>query len=370
MTLAASRPLRTSRQMQAGSPSPQPSLDILFGRTPAMNEIKRKIDLVAKTDVPVLLQGESGTGKELCAQLIHSLSHRSQHAFVKVSCPAIPGPLLETELFGYEKGAFTGANATKQGRVEQADRGTLLLDEIGSLDSPVQAKLLQLLQDGSFMRVGAHASRTVSTRIISIANHDLRREVERGTFRLDFLYRINAITLDLPPLRQRREDLPDLVAYFCRRHASGFKLAPRYPSKGLLRLMHGYDWPGNIRQLDNMLRSFILIGSEDLLVSEMVAQPKGPDEISAQVDLSQPLSLKQITKKATRDLERQIIVKVLQANGWNRQKTARKLQISYRSLLYKLNEAPEPAMPRKTVPTAAVQQPTSDPPRPSLGMTH
>jgi two-component system, NtrC family, response regulator AtoC len=302
-----------------------------------MEAIRRKLEMVAKTNVAVLIQGESGTGKELCGRLIHGTSE-STGELVKVSCPAIPAGLIETELFGYEKGSFTGAHSTKRGRLEQAHSGTLLLDEVGSLDIGVQAKLLQVLQDGSFMRVGGHDLRNISTRILSVANRDLRDQVADGTFRLDFLYRINAVTLQMPPLRQRTEDIPQLVDYFTDQHARAFQVNPVPVSRNVVRLMRKHDWPGNIRQLDNMIRSYVLMGSEDSLVSELVDQERPASRAAADVDLSQPISLKVVTKQATQELERQIILKVLKANNWNRQKTAKWLKISYRSLLYKLNE--------------------------------
>jgi two-component system response regulator AtoC len=315
-----------------------PPVDVIFGRTPEMQVIRRKLEMVAKTNVAVLVQGESGTGKELIARLIHGTSERTFGDLVKVSCPAIPAGLIETELFGYEKGAFTGASSTKRGRLEQAHGGTLFLDEVGSLDIGVQSKLLQVLQDGSFMRVGGHDTRTIQTRVVSVANRDLRDQVADGTFRLDFLYRINAVTIQLPPLRQRTEDLPQLVDYLISHHAQMFRVSPAPLSRNALRLMQKYDWPGNIRQLDNLIRSYVLMGSEDTLIAELVEEKKTSTSAVADVDVSEPISLKVITKKATHDLERQIILKVLKANNWNRQKTAKWLKISYRSLLYKLNE--------------------------------
>lgn len=315
-----------------------PPLKMIFGRTEEMQAILRKLELVAATDVPVLIQGESGTGKELCARLIHGSSERVSGTLVKVSCPAIPHSLLETELFGYEKGAFTGAHSTKRGRVEQADGGTLFLDEVGSLDLPGQSKLLQVLQDGTFTRVGSHEMRTIRTRIVSVANRSLRDQVDDGSFRLDFFFRINAVTINLPPLRRRTEDLPELVSYFIEQYAREFHASPPPLSRSALRLMQRYDWPGNIRQLDNLMRSYVLFGSEDALLAELIRDDKGVQEVTAEVDVSEPVSLKLITKKATHELERQIILKVLKANSWNRQKTAKWLQISYRSLLYKLNE--------------------------------
>jgi two-component system response regulator AtoC len=315
-----------------------PPVDVFFGRTAEMQLIRRKLEMVAKTNVPVLVQGESGTGKELCARLIHGTSERLAGDLVKVSCPAIPQGLIETELFGYEKGAFTGAHSTKRGRLEQAHGGTLFLDEVGSLDIGVQSKLLQVLQDGSFMRVGGHETRTIQTRIVSVANCDLRDQVADGTFRLDFLYRINAVTIQLPALRQRADDLPQLVEYLTGHHARMFHLNPAPLSRNAIRLMQKYDWPGNIRQLDNLIRSYVLMGSEESLIAELVEEQKPTTKATADVDVSQPISLKVVTRQATHELERQIILKVLKANNWNRQKTAKWLKISYRSLLYKLND--------------------------------
>jgi len=321
-----------------------PPLDIIFGKTAAMQAVRTKLERVAETDVPVLIQGESGTGKEICVRLLHAFSMRAQGALVKVSCPAIPHSLLETELFGYEKGAFTGAMATKLGRVEQSHLGTLFLDEVGSLDLGVQSKLLQVLQDGTFVRVGGHEPRTIATRLVSASNTDLRTQVEDGTFRLDFLFRINAVTINLPPLRQRIADLPVLIDYFIDHYAKVFHHTPELLSKSAVRLMQNYSWPGNIRQLENLIRSYVLIGSEEALVAEIM--PEAPRSgIVTEIDLSEPVSLKNITKKATQDLERQIILKVLQENSWNRQKTAKWLQISYRSLLYKLSEVGMPELP-------------------------
>jgi two-component system response regulator AtoC len=324
-----------------------PPVDVFFGQTAEMQLIRRKLEMVAKTNVPVLVQGESGTGKELCAQLIHGTSERLAGDLVKVSCPAIPQGLIETELFGYEKGAFTGAHSTKRGRLEQAHGGTLFLDEVGSLDIGVQSKLLQVLQDGSFMRVGGHETRNIQTRVVSVANRDLRDQVADGTFRLDFLYRINAVTIQLPSLRQRTQDLPQLVDYLTGHHARAFQVNPTPLSRNAIRLMQKYDWPGNIRQLDNLIRSYVLMGNEDSLVAELVSEENAASRAIADVDVSQPISLKMVTKKATHELERQIILKVLKANNWNRQKTAKWLKISYRSLLYKLNDvgaANEPSL--------------------------
>jgi two-component system, NtrC family, response regulator AtoC len=315
-----------------------PPMKIIVGQTSAMKAILNKLEHLGQTDVPVLLQGESGTGKEIWARLLHNSSKRPTDSLVKVSCPAIPQTLFESELFGYERGAFTGAQSSKRGRVEQAHQGTLFLDEVGSLDISVQAKMLQVLEDGTFVRVGGHELRRIATRLISTANRDLRGQVEDGTFRLDFLFRINAVTITLPPLWQRVEDIPALIDYFMQQHATAFRLSPKPLSKVTIRAMQIYRWPGNIRQLENLIRSYVLVGSEETLIAELI--PKASDQTPQyDFDPNMPISLKHVTKKATHDLERQIIFKVLEANMWNRRKTAECLKISYRSLLYKLTEA-------------------------------
>jgi two-component system, NtrC family, response regulator AtoC len=314
-----------------------PPMDVIFGKSSMMAVAREKLERVAGTTVPVLLQGESGTGKDIFAKLLHARSNRSNGAWVKVTCPAIPNSLIESELFGYEKGAFTGAYTTKRGRVELAHQGTLFLDEVGGLDISIQAKLLQVLQDGSFTRVGAQESRKVNTRVVCAANGNLRRQTEDGSFRLDLFYRINAVTIDLPPLRQRAGDLPMLVEYFLGLHSKAYRLEPKPLSREITRMMERYNWPGNIRQLENLIRSYVLIGDEEALAADLL--PAGPTAMVPEIDLARPISLKEITKAATRGLEREIILKVLRANGWSRRKTANWLNISYRSLLYKLQDS-------------------------------
>jgi two-component system response regulator AtoC len=331
-----------------------PPVEVIFGRSAKMAVAQEKLQRVAGTDVPVLIQGESGTGKEIVAKMLHVLSRRANFPWIKVTCPAIPLPLIESELFGYEKGAFTGAHATKRGRVELAHEGTLFLDEVGSLDVTVQAKLLQLLQDGNFTRVGAQDSRQVDTRLVTAARGNLRQQIDDGSFRLDFFFRINAVTIELPPLRQRIVDLPMLIGYFFEIHSKALRLTPKPLSREMMRMMEHYHWPGNIRQLENMVRNYVLIGSEDALMSEMV--PAAQARLTTEIDLASPISLKEITRAATQDLEREIILRVLQANGWNRCKTAKWLKISYRSLLYKLQEFHIGSMPgsgHETRPTGA-----------------
>lgn len=320
-----------------------PPMEVVFGLSSAMAIARDKLERIADTNVPVLLQGENGTGKDILAKLLHARSNRAKSAWVKVTCPAIPHSLIESELFGYEKGAFTGAYVTKRGRLEVAHMGTLFLDEVGSLDIPAQAKLLQVLQDGSFMRVGAQESRRVDTRLICAANGNLRRQTEDGSFRLDFFYRINAVTIDVPPLRQRSTDLPILVDHFMELYSRAYRMSPKPLSREAMRMMLQYNWPGNIRQLENIVRSYVLIGNEEALAADLA--PAEPVSLIPTIDLAKPISLKEITKAATLDLERQIILKVLKANGWSRLKTAKWLNISYRSLLYKLQESQNGVIP-------------------------
>ena len=314
-----------------------PPDDLVFGRSKQMILVRSKLELAAATNVPVLLQGESGTGKEILARLLHIRSPRSRFPWVKVMCPAIPQTLIESELFGYEKGAFTGATSTKRGRVEQAHGGTLFLDEVGSLDLSVQAKLLQLLQDGTFVRVGGQETRRIDTRIVSSSNVNLKPQTEEGKFRLDFLYRLNAVTIDLPPLRKRIEDLGTLVDHFMHIYSRALQRTPMPMSAETMSLLRRFDWPGNIRQLENLIRSYVVIGNEDVFFTELL--PRSGEDFVADIDLAKPISLKQITKAATAKLEREIILKVLEANGGSRLKTAKWLNISYRSLLYKLEQA-------------------------------
>ena len=314
-----------------------PPDDVLFGRSPQMAAVRLKLLPAAETNIPVLLQGESGTGKEVLAQLLHLRSKRAGLPWIKVACPSIPEALLESELFGYERGAFSGATSTKRGRVELADRGTLFLDELSSLDLSVQAKLLQLLQDGSFMRVGGQETRKIDARVVSSANSDLNQRAAEGAFRIDLLYRLNAVTINLPPLRDRLEDLPVLVDYFLSIYSRSLQRNPPPFSSQMIRLMRRFNWPGNVRQLENMVRSYVLLGKEELLAPELVAHSAA--EASVEIDLARPVSLKEITRSATERLEREIISKVLQAHGGSRRRTAQWLNISYRSLLYKIEKA-------------------------------
>lgn len=315
---------------------------VVFGRTDAMQALRERMDKVASANVPVLIEGESGTGKDIVARMIHALSPWRTGPFVKVNCPAIPGTLLESELFGYEKGAFTGAYGMKPGRVEMAHRGTLFLDEISELDLALQSKLLQLLQDGQFCRIGAQEDKKVEVRIVCATNRQLESEIETGTFRQDLFYRINVVNLHLPPLRERRSDIPALVEYFLDHYNRKYNCRARALSSDLFSVLQKYHWPGNIRELENLVKRYVILGTEDVITNDLVMRGQ-PEYLTADINLDSPISLKKLTRQATRDLERKIILRVLQANHWNRKQAARALCISYRALLYKIRDAGLPA---------------------------
>jgi len=314
---------------------------IVFGRSDVMQAVRDRLDKVAAANVPVLIQGESGTGKDIIARMIHGRSPWRTGPFVKVNCPAIPGTLLESELFGYEKGAFTGAYGTKPGRVEMAHRGTLFLDEISELDLALQSKLLQLLQDGQFCRIGAQEDKKVEVRVVCATNRHLESEIENGTFRQDLFYRINVVSVLLPPLRERRTDIEDLASYFLEYYNRKYNCRAKPLSTELTAVLQKYHWPGNIRELENLVKRYVILGTEDVISSDLVTREQ--EYFNPEINVDGPISLKKLTRQAVRELERKIILKVLQANHWNRKQAARALNISYRALLYKIRDAGLPS---------------------------
>jgi two-component system, NtrC family, response regulator AtoC len=315
---------------------------VVFGKTESMQALRSRMDKVASANVPVLIHGESGTGKDIIARMIHGLSPWKTGPFVKVNCPAIPGSLLESELFGYEKGAFTGAYGAKPGRVEMAHRGTLFLDEISELDLALQSKLLQLLQDGQFCRIGSQEDKRVEARIVCATNRNLENEIENGTFRHDLYYRINVVNLHMPALRERRGDIDVLANYFLEHYNRKYNCRAKALSGELMSVLQKYHWPGNIRELENLIKRYVILGSEEVITSELVIRSE-KEFFNADLDLNGPISLKKVTRQATRELERKIILKVLQAHHWNRKQAAKALCISYRALLYKIRDAGLPA---------------------------
>ena len=309
---------------------------VVFGGTDRMQSLQRQMNVVARANVPVLITGENGTGKEILARLIHQQSGLANGPFVKVSCPAIPGTLLESELFGYERGAFTGAYGSKPGRVEMAHRGTLFLDEIGEMEMGIQAKLLQLLQDGQFCRIGAQDDKKVEVRVVCATNRDLESEVAAGRFRQDLFYRINVVHIEIPALRHRCQDIPLLANYLLETYGQKFCVRPKALTEQLMHMLQSYSWPGNIRQLENLMKRYVILGNEEAIASELVS--RGGDCFDPVIPADGKISLKKTTREAVRELERRIILKVLQTHNWNRKKAAKAMSISYRALLYKIEE--------------------------------
>ena len=333
-----------------------PPEEVIFGSSALMQICQRKIQKFAATTVPLLIQGESGTGKGVLARYIHSRSAVADGPFVNVNCAAIPGTLLESELFGYEKGAFTGAYTSKPGRVELANAGTLFLDGIDEIDMGLQAKLLQLLQDSQFCRIGGREDVSVQIRIICATNRPLEHEIAAGRFRSDLYYRINVAKVELPGLRARIEDVRGLAAHFYERHRKRHNSVARPISASLVTLLEKHNWPGNIRELENLMERYVILGSEEAVGAELTNWER---PISAELPISGPIHLKTVTRKAVQQLERKIILSALEANRWNRKRAASDLRISYRALLYKIRQAGLPPKRSSTVVTAPADVPTA-----------
>ena len=324
---------------------------LLLGDHPKMREVRDIIEQVADTDITVLVRGESGTGKELVARTIFQLSDRSNQPFVKVNCAALPSELLESELFGFEKGAFTGAQKRKLGKFEFANHGTIFLDEISEMHPGLQAKLLQVLQDGEFSRLGGEADVRVDTRIIAATNRNLEEAVADQSFREDLFYRLNVVTIHLPPLRDRIDSVPLLVDHFLRSHNEQYGKNVEALSQGTMEAFLKYHWPGNVRELENMVRRMVVLGNENAVLEEIAVrgappttEPETPpggvdlDALGAEIARGGAIDLKAISRRAAQVAEKRVIERVLQQTRWNRKEAAEKLQISYKALLYKMKE--------------------------------
>ena len=354
-----------------------PRVTGVLGRSDKMREVHDLVERVADTDVTVLIRGESGTGKELVARAVHAASPRRDKAFVKVNCAALPSELLESELFGFERGAFTGAIQHKPGKFEFANHGTMFLDEISEMQPPLQSKLLQVLQDGEFARLGSRHDVRVDVRIVAATNRDLEHAVAEGQFREDLFFRLNVVCITLPPLRQRRDEIPELTSLFLRQYCEHYNKPPLTLAADTLRLFGEYAWPGNVRELENLIKRTVILGSDESIRRELsdaiagrsfrsgpipVLQGSQPAAGAPPAVLSQsgalaaagsvPLppaavlpaaalcgSLKDIGRQAAREAERELIARTLQQTRWNRREAAEILGISYKALLYKIKEA-------------------------------
>jgi two-component system, NtrC family, response regulator AtoC len=334
-------------------PADLPDESVIFGRTVAMGEIRNRIHRVLGSGHPILIQGESGTGKEVIARFLHSRSDRREAPFVKLNCAAVPASLLESELFGYQKGSFTGAKEDRPGLIEIAGGGTLLLDEIGELHRELQAKLLHLLQDGSFARIGDSKERVANIRVICATNVDLLRAVDSGAFREDLFYRIDVVSLRLPSLRERKDDIPLLCEHFLEKLARQFGRTAPILNPDTVSLLMQWNWPGNLRELENWVARAIILGDADALGMEL---RRRLGEVGAwESSLPRAGNLKEASRRAATAASSALILRVLQANHWNRRKTAEDLNMSYRSLLYKLREVgiPQRRRSHRGLPPAA-----------------
>jgi len=326
-------------------PEPLAMLPSLFDGSPRMIEVRETIEKVANTNATVLIRGESGVGKEIAARLIFSRSHRSQKPFVKVNCAAIPNDLLESELFGYEAGAFTGAQRSKPGKFELADGGTLFLDEIGEMHPALQAKLLHVLQDGEFARLGSKRDTAVDVRVICATNRAIEERVAAGFFREDLFYRINVITVHIPPLRERRNEIPLLIHHFIEKYAALYERSVDPLDDAVLQALSQYTWPGNIRELENICKRYVIVGNATQIVREVslhIAGAQGaqiePTSSVAAESISQGRpSLLEIGQQAAWQAERRTILEMLVETRWNRREAARRLRVSYKALLNKIN---------------------------------
>jgi two-component system, NtrC family, response regulator AtoC len=303
-----------------------------------MREVEAQAMLVARSDIPVLILGESGTGKEIVAMFTHQMSRRGGKMFLKVNCAAMPADLLESELFGYEQGAFTGATKSKPGKFEICDGGTIFLDEIGEMPAALQAKLLHVLQDGTFSRLGSRGPTRTDVRIIAATNINMKDAMARKTFREDLYYRLNGLSLVLPPLRERLDEIPAMAAYFMRKGAKKYDLQPLPISPALLEALGQYNWPGNLRELENAINRFLILQDENVIIAELnqarAASPsaeKGQDHVEAG-------GLKRLVRGIKSEAESSVIAGVLEETGWNRKAAANDLQISYKALLYKIKQ--------------------------------
>ncbi len=307
-----------------------------------MHRIKEIVDQIANTDVTVLVQGESGVGKEVVARSIHLNSFRRERPFVKVNCAALPQELLESELFGYEKGAFTGAYRQKPGKFELANGGTIFLDEISEMSLSLQGKLLQVLQDGEFSRLGGKKDVRVDVRVLVATNRNMEEGVKNGRFREDLYYRLNVVNITIPPLRERREEIPIFVEYFLDKFGKKYQKKVTPLSDKMMKAFSQHYWSGNVRELENMIQRFVVLGNERAIIEELTPAAREdsiPENNKKMVPAKKVWpSLKEVHQEASKKAESEIMLRALEMTNWNRKKAADILNISYKALLYKIKE--------------------------------
>jgi transcriptional regulator with GAF, ATPase, and Fis domain len=307
-----------------------------------MHRIKEILDQIANTDVTVLIQGESGVGKEVVARSIHLNSFRQEKPFVKVNCAALPQELLESELFGYEKGAFTGAYRQKPGKFELANGGTIFLDEISEISLSLQGKLLQVLQDREFSRLGGKKDIRVDVRVLVATNKNMEEGVKNGRFREDLYYRLNVVNITIPPLRERREEIPIFVEYYLDKFSKKYQKKVTPLSDKMMKVFSQHHWLGNVRELENVIQRLIVLGNEKAIIEELTPVTK-KESIPEKKEKTLPAkkiwpSLKEVNREAVKNAESEIILKALETTNWNRKKAANILEINYKTLLYKIKE--------------------------------
>jgi DNA-binding NtrC family response regulator len=305
-----------------------------------MNEIRGQCAILARVDLPILIMGESGTGKEIVAQYIHKMSPRAHRTFLKVNCAAMPADLLESELFGYEQGAFTGAVKSKPGKFEICNMGMILLDEIGEMPPSLQSKLLQVLQDGSFSRLGGRTPIKVDVRVVAATNIDMNTAIATRAFREDLYYRLNGFSIHMPPLRERKEEIPILIRHFMRKLSDKYARQPLVMSDQLLQACMDHDWPGNLRELENCVKRFLVLGDEQHVLAEL-RNPQGRASVpvpQASVNVDTVGGLKKLARNAMGEAETEAMSEALIRHNWNRKRAASELKISYKALLYKIRQ--------------------------------
>jgi transcriptional regulator with PAS, ATPase and Fis domain len=331
----------------------------LIGVSQNIQRIKALIDQIADTGLNTIIYGETGVGKELIVQCLYQKSNRTGKPFVKVNCAALPDTLLESEMFGYEQGAFTGADRRKRGKFEQAHGGILFLDEIGDMSLPLQSKLLHVLQGGDFTPLGSEKAVTTDTWVIAATNHELEHDMHNGAFREDLYYRLSTIKIFIEPLRARPEDIPHLIDHYIQEYSKMFgDKKIQHPNQTTINKMAAYNWPGNVRELQNVLKRIMILGEGEETIDDLLntaaAQQRDPEFPAAGAKPSIPvdlwgvngekapnlssLSLKKVRKKALDRVEKEVISYVLEKTGWNRSKAAKILNISYKTLLYKIKD--------------------------------